>query len=196
MEAEMLTALAIMAGAFAYIQIGKKWGGWRYASFRQAHRTGVKPVSHLFNFPFTYLLNDCYENSGVLLVNEMSQEDNYKMLFSFVWPLAVAWIPVGIASSALFGILNAFYNPKPALNACLSSLKRLKSGHSTPALPAPETAENDEPDLEDLREELNVALFDQEEAGTRVSALQEKIFVEESRIQGSYREAALPEKKQ
>lgn len=190
----MLTALAIMAGAFAYIQIGKKWGGWRYASFRQAKRGGEKPISHLFNFPITYFLNNYYESSEILV--NSGKEADYKLLFSLIWPMAIVWIPIGIATSALIAIVNTLYNPMPVLNSCLSALKRLKSGHSVPALPAPENVEeNAEPSLEDLREELNEALFDQEEASTRVSALQEKIFMEESRLQGSYREAALPEKK-
>lgn len=192
----MLTALTIAAGAFAYIQIGKKWGGWRYASFRQAKRTGEKPVSHLINFPLTYLLENTYEDSDSL-ANAISQENEYKFIFSLVWPLAILWVPIGITLSATYGIGNAFYNPVPTLNAGLNAIKRLKSQKTdAPALPPPEIMENNEPGLDNLREELNVAMFDQEEASVRVNTLQEKIFVEESRLQGSYREAALPERKQ
>lgn len=192
----MLTALAILAGAFGYMQIGRLWGGWRHNLYLRMKRNREKTISHLVNFPIIYSSQDFY--SSLSLAEDRGRE-KYQTIFAFLWPFAAAWVGASLlltgASALASGVIKFFLFPERALGAGYGTLKSLAQKRTkTAELPAPQLEEDDEcPNIDELRTELNVALFDQEEASTRVSAIQEKIFLEEARLQGSYREAALPE---
>lgn len=192
----MLTALAILAGAFGYVQIGRIWGGWRHDLYLRMKRKREKTLSHLMNFPVMYFSQNC---DSSLSLAEAHGKEKYQAIFAFLWPFAAAWVGTSLlltgANMLAGNAIKFLLFPERALGTGYSALKNLMQKQDKPAeLPAPQSEKDDErPSIDELRAELNAALFDQEESSMRVNTLQEKIFLEEARLQGSYREAALPE---
>lgn len=178
----LTTALLVFAAAQIYFGIGRFIGGKKW----EIGKRGEKGAGTLAFFPLNHLENK--KPSGFFFDGIVSKK-NYSLIYSLVWPVTLVWPVMALVGITAGKIVKNILDPGDLFKTVFLRFKEqfpaLTDGVSERELPAS--------DLKVLRGELAKEIVVQKEQEVRIAHLREQIFLEEGKIGGNYRQAALPE---
>lgn len=178
----LTTALLIFAGAQIYFGVGRFIGGKKW----EIGKRGEKGAGTLAFFPLNHLENK--KPSGFFFDGIVSKK-NYSLIYSIFWPVTLVWPVMTLVGTAAGKIVKNILDPVDLFKALFLRFKEqwpaLMESTASPELP--------QSDLKVLREELAKDTAVLKELETRIARRREQIFLEEGKVGGNYRQAALPE---
>lgn len=180
----LTTALLVFAAAQIYFGIGRFIGGKKWEIGQEKKRG----IGMLALFPVSYC-NDEYPQGPFLDDNVVKTKKTYRIIYSLVWPVTLVWPVMALAGIGTGKIVKNILDPVDLFKTVFLRFKEqwpaLMENTAPPELP--------QSDLKSLREELAKDIAVQKKLETRIAQRREQIFLEEGRVGGNYRQAALPE---
>lgn len=171
----LTTALLIFAAAQIYFGIGRFIGGKKWEIGKKAE----KGIGMLALFPLSHFADQ--KPNGLVFEDGDTSKKTYSLIYSLVWPVTLVWPVMALAGIATVKIVKNILDPVDLFKTVFLRFKEQWP------------AELPQSDLKSLREELAKDIAVSKELETRIAWRREQIFLEEGRVGGNYRQAALPE---
>lgn len=178
----LTTALLVFAAAQIYFGVGRFIGGKKWEIGEKAERG----IGMLALFPLSLFAG---QDPNGLVFDGGTSKKTYSLIYSLVWPVTLVWPVLALAGIATVKIVKNILDPVDLFKTLFLRFKEqwpaLMESTAPPELP--------QSDLKFLREELAKDITVLNELETRIARRREQIFLEEGRVGGNYRQAALPE---
>lgn len=179
----LTTALLVFAAAQLYFGVGRFIGGKKW----KIGQEGKRGIGMLALFPLSHFADQ--KPNGLVFEDGNTSKKTYSLIYSLVWPVILVWPVMALAGIATGKIVKNILDPVDLFKTVFLRFK--EQGPALMESTAP--SELPQSDLKSLREELVKDIAVLKELETRIARHREQIFLEEGRVDGNYRQAALSE---